>query len=79
MKRWTTPPAAAGAKKCRVEKNGTYVFAKAAAVQADILQPFYAADDSTLTATATNNQLVGYGVDLISSSALRIRINGAAK
>ena len=70
---------AAGAKECRVRKTGSFVFAKTAAVIADVGIAFYASDDQTLTATAANNQLVGYAENLISSSLLRIRIDNAVK
>lgn len=69
----------AGDKGVRVYKSGTFVFAKATAVIADLIAPMYASDDSTLTATTTNNQLVGYPVDLIDSATLRIRIDSAVK
>lgn len=69
---------AAGATRILVWKRGTFVFTKATAVQTDVGVPFYASDDNTLTATTTNNQKVGVGVELIDSSHVRIRIDTAA-
>lgn len=70
---------AAGAKSVRVQKQGTFVYNGTGFTQASVGQAFYAADDNTLTTTATNNQLVGYGVEYISSAKLRIRIDNAVR
>lgn len=70
---------AAGAKSVRVLKRGTFVYNGTGFTQASVGAPFYAADDNTLTTTATNNQLVGYGVEYISSTKLRIRIDNAVR
>ena len=70
---------AAGDQTIVVDKEGEYVFTKAAAVQADLAAPMYASDDSTLTATSANNQLVGYPVAVESGTELRIRIDNAAR
>lgn len=64
----------AGDKSIRVQRNGTHKVAKATAVQTDLGTKFYWSDDSTLTATATNNQLAGKAVELIDGSTLRIDI-----
>jgi hypothetical protein len=69
----------AGATTIRVWKRGTFNFAKASAVQTDLVSPMYAADDQTMTATSTNNQLVGYPVGLVDSATLKVRIDLAAK
>lgn len=75
-----------GAKSCRVEKGGTYVYNKASASMADVGDPMYASDDNTVTATSTNNQLVGYVVgpmtfpdDAASTTQVRIRIDRAVQ
>ena len=66
---------AAGAISLRVDKTGSFVFPKGAATaQTDLGQPFYAADDQTLTTTAANNQLVGYACAIGDAVNLRIRI-----
>lgn len=69
----------AGAKKVRVLKSGTYIYNGSGFTQASVGLPFYAQDDNTLTTTATNNQLVGYGVEYISATQLRIRIDAAVR
>lgn len=68
-----------GAKTVRVMKRGTFVYNGTGFTQASVGAPFYAADDNTLTTSATNNQLVGYGVEYISSTKLRIRIDNAVR
>ncbi len=70
---------AAGAKSVRVQKEGTFVYNGTGFSQASVGQAFYAADDNTLTTSATNNQLVGYGVEYISATKLRIRIDNAVR
>lgn len=71
---------AAGDKRIRLEKEGTFVFLKATAAITDISVAMYASDDQTLTATSTNNQLVGYACDLddpagvVSTTTLRVRL-----
>ncbi len=71
---------AAGAAICRVEKSGSFVFgASSAATQADIGQAYYAADDQTVTIANTGNQLIGYAVEIIDSSDVRIRIDRAVQ
>jgi len=68
-----------GAKVVRVLKRGTFVYNGTGFTQASVGAAFYALDDNTLTTTATNNQLVGYGVEYISSTKLRIRIDNAVR
>lgn len=65
---------AAGDKYIRVQRNGTHKVAKPVAVQTDLRAKFYWADDSTLTATATNNQLAGVAVEVVDGATLRIDI-----
>lgn len=69
----------AGAVAIRVEKSGSYVVAKVSAVQTDLGGAFYASDDQTVTATPTNNQLVGYACELIDGANLRVRIDRAVQ
>ncbi len=69
---------AAGSVTCRVYKTGSYVFATSVATaQTNVGAAFYAADDETLTTTATSNQLVGYAIKVEDASDLRIRIDNA--
>ena len=70
---------AAGDLSCKVKKKGSFEFDKASAVIGDLGENMYASDDQTLTATSTNNQLVGTVCDLISSSKVRIFIDNAVK
>jgi hypothetical protein len=70
---------AAGDKSALVRRTGRYQFAKTSAVIADLAAAVYASDDITLTATSTNNQLVGYPTALIDSSTLEIDIALAVK
>ena len=71
---------AAGAVSIRVFKTGTFIFPKGAAtVQTDLGTAFYAADDPTLTATATNNQLAGYCEAILDAVNVRIRIDRAVQ
>lgn len=69
----------AGAKSVRVWKEGTYVYNGSDFTQASTGQPMYAADDNTLTPTSTNNQLVGYVVEVLSATQARVRINNAVR
>jgi hypothetical protein len=70
---------AAGAKSVRVWKSGTYVYNGSGFTQASVGQAMYAADDNTLTTTSTNNQLVGYVVEVLSATQARIRIDNAVR
>lgn len=70
---------AAGARSVRVCKNGTYVYNGSGFTQASVGQAMYVADDNTLTTTATNNQLVGYVVEVLSATQARIRIDSAVR
>lgn len=70
---------AAGAKSVRVLKRGTYVYNGSGFTQASVGQAVYALDDNTLTTTATNNQLVGYVVEVLSATRARIRIDNAVR
>lgn len=72
-------PGAAGERRIRVLKRGTFVYTGTGFSQASVGLAFYAADDNILTTTATNNQLVGYCVEFISSTLIRIRIDGAVR
>jgi|SRR5581483_671372 len=69
----------AGALSMLVEKSGSFVYGKAAAAITDIGTAFYASDDNNVTATSTNNQLVGYATYLESTTTLRIRIDRAVQ
>lgn len=70
---------AVGDISCKVKKKGSFVFAKASAVIADMGDPMYASTDQDLTATSTNNQLVGTVCDLIDASTVRLFIDTAVK
>lgn len=69
----------AGARSVRVWKSGTYVYNGSGFTQASVGLPMYALDDNTLTTTATNNQLVGFVVEVLSSTQARIRIDNAVR
>jgi len=68
-----------GAESTRVQKTGSFVFAKASAVQADVGAIAYILDDQTVGTTSTNGISCGYIVELISSSEVRVRIDGAVR
>lgn len=68
-----------GAKTVRVVKEGTYVYSGTGLTQTLVGVPVYAADDGSLTTTATNNQLVGYIVEVLSANQARIRIDNAVR
>lgn len=70
---------AAGAKSVRVLKRGTYVYNGSGFSQSSVGQAMYALDDNTLTATSTNNQLVGYVVEVLSATRARIRIDNVVR
>lgn len=67
----------AGGINCRVEKSGTFLFTLTGAAQTDIGVAVYASDDSTVTKTSTNNQLVGYVEELVATDTVRVRIDRA--
>jgi len=71
---------AAGAKTCRVEKKGSFLMSSGTSLsQADVGSAVYASDDDTVSTTqATNEQLVGYIVEFISSTQVRVRIDNVA-
>ena len=70
----------AGATGLQVNKTGSYTFVAAfAAVQTDIGAAVYASDDSTVTKTSTNNQLVGYIREIINSALVRVASDQAAR
>lgn len=66
-----------GSARCRVWKSGTFLFVASGMAQTDIGAAVYASDDSTVTKTSTNNQLVGYIVEVISATSVRVRIDRA--
>ena len=70
---------AAGATLVQVKKTGSYLFATTGALQTDIGATVYAADDQTVTKTATNNVAVGTIVEVPSATVVRVRINGSVK
>ena len=71
---------AAGAINTRVYKSGTFLFPKSVATaQTDLGQKVYAADDQTVTLTATNNQFVGIVVQVVDAANVRVRIDQAAQ
>ena len=73
-------PGVAGAVRARIYKSGSFVFAKNAATAAtDLGQKVYAADDQTLTLTATSNTFVGVVVSIVDAANLRIRIDQASQ
>ncbi|MCC6446212.1 MAG: DUF2190 family protein [Armatimonadetes bacterium] len=65
----------------RVLKTGTVEVARAAASRTDIGQPFYIADDQTVTdaATASQDILAGYAVEAPDNATLRLRIDRAVQ
>jgi hypothetical protein len=66
----------AGAMKMLVEKEGDHEFVTSAATQTWV--PVYALDNQTVTLTsATTNVKVGYVVEYISSTNVRVRIDNA--
>lgn len=70
---------AAGAKSVRVLKRGTYVYNGSGFSQSSVGQAMYALDDNTLTTTSTNNQLVGYVVEVLSATRARVRIDNVVR
>lgn len=73
----------AGSQTIRVQKTGTYVFAYPSATQTLVGDPIYAADDQTLTSTATNgsnpNTMVGYVVGIEDANDVRVRIDTSVR
>jgi hypothetical protein len=69
---------AAGAASIRVEREGSYVFGLASAVQANIGAPVYATDDQTLTLTSGSTVVkVGNITEIINANNVRISIDTA--
>jgi len=68
-----------GAKEVRVYKTGVFQFAKPSAVQSDIGVAMYLRDDQTVDTTVTNSILVGYCVDIVDTSHVKVRIDAAVK
>jgi hypothetical protein len=71
-----------GAASVLVEKYGEYEFnATGTATQAWVGQQVYLVDDQTvaLAATTTNDVLAGVCTEFISSTVVRVRIDGAAR
>ncbi len=67
---------AAGALSVRIEKTGSFVYAKAAAVAADRGKAALVADSgSVATAATTNNVACGHVVDVVDSGHVRVRID----
>lgn len=62
-----------------VYKEGTHNFLLASTAQVSIGQPAYAADDQTLTLTATANVLVGYIQSIVDAATVSIKIDRAAQ
>lgn len=71
--------AVAGADEILVHKEGEFEFAGAGFAQTDVGAAVYASDDSTVTKTSANNQLVGYITEFISATRVRVRINRAVQ
>lgn len=68
-----------GAISIRVNKIGTYEFAKASAVVGDIGSLVYARDDQTVATSTTNSISVGYVVEIPDSSHVQVRIDTVVK
>ena len=69
-----------GAKKVRIKKTGTYVASASGWTAASIGAPLYAtADDTVVASGATNNILVGYGIEAAGGGKVRFRIDGAVQ
>ncbi len=64
----------AGERCVRVYTQGDFLLPLAGAARADIGKSVYAADDATLTLTATDNSLVGVCVDVPTSGQVIVRI-----
>ena len=64
-----------GAINVRVNKTGSYIYAKSTSAQTDIGTLMYIHDDQTVGASSTNSIAAGYVVDIPSSSTTRIRID----
>jgi hypothetical protein len=70
------PAGAAGALKVRVDKTGSLLYNKAAAVAADIGKQAFIVDDNTVsTAPTANNLSAGYVVEVPDAAHVRVRIN----
>ena len=66
---------AAGAVVVRVWKQGSFVYNKASAVQADLGKIALVVDDNTVATSGTTNSVnCGFVVGLVDSSHLRVRI-----
>ena len=65
-----------GAVTVKVEKVGAFVYAKAAAVAADIGKKCFLVDDNTVSTSATTNNIAcGYVTELVDASHVRVRID----
>ena len=69
----------ANAFQFRVNKSGSYLFNTTVAAQTWVGSAVYASDDNTVTQTSTNNQLVGYVTEYVSSTVVRVRIDRAVQ
>lgn len=66
----------AGDVKCKVLRQGVFLFVGVGLVQADLGKPAYASDDQTVSITqATNEVAVGKIVEVISATACYVDIN----
>lgn len=68
-----------GLTSVRVNKVGTYQYAKPTAVASDRGVAMYVRDDQTVDTTVTNSILAGYCVDIVDTSTIKLRIDLAAK
>ena len=68
-----------GEKTIRVNKTGSYEYAKASAVATDLGVAMMIHDDNTVGASSSNSVACGYVVGIPDSSHVRVRIDLAAK
>ena len=69
----------AGDVSRRVEKEGAFLMTSYGLAQSDLGSAVYASDDDTMSTTqASNEQLVGYIVEFVSSTQARVKIDSAA-
>lgn len=69
----------AGDKTVRVWKDGSFKFARAAAVQADLGKTAYVVDDNTVALTSSHNVAAGTIVEVPSGDEVRVLIRTAVK
>ncbi len=66
-----------GDTKVRVYKTGVFQYTMPSAADTDRGVPVYVRDDQTVDSSVTNSVFAGYVVDIVSSSLVKLRIDGA--